>query len=144
MIICVLYGIYTPSFGSDTWHDATQATQTIARGGLKDLTIVHQAYPIPVVPLLYAVYSIVAGLNTLWSSSILGLLYLLLVTLWVYTYAFTPNPLHIHTITLIIAEKGPCHVFKSTFGTLTITTSAKYRDPWLWIFVIRIIIKLSR
>jgi len=79
VLIASLYGVYTPSFGNDTWRDAIWATQIIARGGLKDLTVIHQAYPIPVVSLLYAICSLVTGLDALWSSSVLGLLYLLLL-----------------------------------------------------------------
>jgi hypothetical protein len=81
-IIVVLYGVYPPSFGNDTWRDAIQATQIIERGGLRDLTIVHEAYPLPVVSILYAVYSMVGRLSTLWSSSIIGLTYLMLLALW--------------------------------------------------------------
>jgi len=76
-----LYGVYTPSFGDDTLRDATWATQIIGRGELKNLTVIHQAYPIPVVSLLYAICSVVTELDTLWSSNVLGLLYLLLLAL---------------------------------------------------------------
>jgi len=114
MIICVLYGIYTPSFGSDTWRDAIQATQIIARGGLEDLTIVHQAYPIPVVSLLYAMQSIVTGLDTLWSSSVLGLLYLLLLVLWVYTLAKRANARYPH-VAVILALTTPLVVVWSVW-----------------------------
>jgi hypothetical protein len=78
-IIVVLYGVYSPSFGNDTWHDVTQASQIIERGGLRDLTIFHEAYPFPVVSILYAVYSIVSGLSTPWSSSVIGLAHRLLL-----------------------------------------------------------------
>jgi hypothetical protein len=76
MVIGVLYSVYELSFGSDTWRDAIMATQIIERNALKDLTIAHEAYPFPLVSLLYAVYSMVMGLNTLWSSSVMGILYL--------------------------------------------------------------------
>ena len=87
MVIGVLYSVYAPSFGSDTWRDAIMATQIIERSVLRDLTIVHEAYPFPLVSLLYAVYSMVMGLNTFWSSSVMGILYLMLITLWVYVLA---------------------------------------------------------
>ena len=87
MIVCVLYGIYTPTFGRDTWRDVIQALQIIEKGGVRDLTINHPAYPFPIVPVLYAMHSTTAGLNTLWSSSIIGLLYLILISLWVYLVA---------------------------------------------------------
>jgi hypothetical protein len=79
-LIASLYGVYTPSFGNDTWRDAIQATQVIARGGLKDLTIAHPAYLILLVPLLYTTYGIVTGLDTLWSSSCLVLYLLIPIT----------------------------------------------------------------
>jgi len=108
-LIAVLYGGYTPTFGNDTWRDATQALQIIERGGLTNLTIDHPAYPLPVVPILYATYSIATGLNTLWSSSIIGLVYLVLISLWIYivvkrsglVYPHLPIVL-LHTVPLII------------------------------------------
>jgi len=42
MIIIVLYGVYTPSFGNDTWRDTIQATQIIERSGLKDLIVIQR------------------------------------------------------------------------------------------------------
>jgi len=90
-IIAVLYGIHTPSFGNDTWRDAMQALQIIERGGLRGLTIVHEAYSFPLVSLLYAVYSIVAGASTLWSSSVIGVLYLFLLILWIHVLSTKLN-----------------------------------------------------
>jgi len=84
MIIATLYGIYMPSFGNDTWRDAVQAMQIIKRGGLRDLTVFHTAYPFPLVPLLYAVHSIVTDMDTVWSSNVMGILYILLLILWIY------------------------------------------------------------
>jgi hypothetical protein len=84
MIIAVLYGIYTPSFGNDTWRDATQAMQIVEREGLRDLTMVHEAYPFPLVSILYAVYSIVTNVDTIWSSNVMGVLYILLLALWIH------------------------------------------------------------
>ena len=101
MPITLLYNMYTPSFGWDTWRDAIQAAQIIAGSGLKDLTFIHQAYPIPIVPLLYAVFSVIMGLDTLWSSSILGLLYLLLLVLWVYILVKHNNATYSHMATIL-------------------------------------------
>jgi hypothetical protein len=101
-IIVVLYGVYSPSFGCDTWRDATQAAQIIERGGLRDLTIVHEAYPLPVVSILYAIYSIVSGLNTLWSSSVVGLAYLLLLALWMQVLARRVGAEHSHAAPLLM------------------------------------------
>jgi len=114
VLIASLYGVYTPSFGNDTWRDAIQATQIIARGGLKDLTVIHQAYPIPVVPLLYAAYSMVVGLDTLWSSSVLGLLYLLLLALWIYTSARHAGAKYPH-VAVVLALATPLVVARSVW-----------------------------
>jgi len=101
IIIIVLYSVYTPSFGNDTWRDAIMATQIIEKSVLRDLTIVHEAYPFPLVSLLYAVYSMVVGLNTLWSSSVMGILYLMLITLWVYVLAKRTAGVYPHIAVLL-------------------------------------------
>jgi len=106
VLISVLYGVYTPSFGSDTWRDATQASQIIENSGLHGLTITHTAYPFPVVSLLYALLSLITNLNTLWSSSIMGLLYLLLVFLLVYLIARHFNIEYPH-IAVVLALTTP-------------------------------------
>ncbi|MCC6056448.1 MAG: hypothetical protein LM583_07215, partial [Desulfurococcaceae archaeon] len=54
------------------------------RGGLRDLTVFHTAYPFPLVSLLYAVHSIVTNMDTVWSSNVMGILYILLLILWIY------------------------------------------------------------
>jgi hypothetical protein len=100
-VIGVLYSVYTPSFGNDTWRDAIMATQIIGKSVLRDLTIVHEAYPFPLVSLLYAVYSMVVGLNTLWSSSVMGILYLMLITLWVYVLAKRTAGVYPHIAVLL-------------------------------------------
>jgi len=86
-LIIALYGIYSPSFGCDTWRDASQAAQIIERGGLSGLTIFHEAYPLPVVSILYAVHSVTSGLSTPWSSSVIGLAYLLSLATWTHVLA---------------------------------------------------------
>jgi hypothetical protein len=106
VLISVLYGVYTPSFGSDTWRDATQASQIIENSGLHGLTITHTAYPFPVVSLLYALLSLITDLNTLGSSSIMGLLYLLLVSLLVYLIARRFNIEYPH-IAVVLALTTP-------------------------------------
>jgi hypothetical protein len=106
MIIIVLYGVYTPSFGNDTWRDATQASQIIERGGLRDLTMVHEAYPFPLVSLLYAIYSIVAGSNILWSSSTVGVIYLLLLILWIHVLSYKLNTGY-HRVASLLALSTP-------------------------------------
>jgi hypothetical protein len=106
MIIIVLYGVYTPSFGNDTWRDATQALLIIERGGLRDLTMVHEAYPFPLVSLLYAIYSIVAGSNILWSSSTVGVVYLLLLILWIHVLSYKLNTGY-HRVASLLALSTP-------------------------------------
>ena len=114
ILISVLYGIYSPSFGNDTWRDAVQATQIIERGGLKDLTMAYEAYPLPVVSLLYAIHSISTGLDTLWSSSIMGLVYLLLLSLLVYLVARRFNMEYSH-MAVILALITPLIVIWSVW-----------------------------
>ena len=114
MIITVLYGVYTPSFGNDTWRDAIQATQIIERGGLKDLTVIHVAYPFPLVSILYAVYSMIIGLNTLWSSSFIGITYLLLLATWIYIFVKKYGSSHSH-IAVILAMTTPLVVLWSVW-----------------------------
>ncbi len=101
-IIAVLYGKYTPTFGNDTWRDTTQALQIIERGGLRELSITHPAYPLPVVSVLYAIHSMIANFNTLWSSSIIGLIYLILITLWVYVIARRSNVKYTHIPAILL------------------------------------------
>jgi hypothetical protein len=106
VIIAVLYGIYSPSFGNDTWRDAIKAMQIVERGGLRNLTIVEEVYPFPLVSLLYAVYSIVVGINTLWSSSIVGILYLLLLILWIHVLSNKLNTGY-HRVASLLALSAP-------------------------------------
>jgi hypothetical protein len=106
MIIAVLYSIYMPSFGNDTWRDAIQALQIVERGGLRDLTVFHTAYPFPLVSLLYAVHSIVTDMDTIWSSNVLGVLYILLLTLWIYLLTKKLNTEH-HRVANLLALTTP-------------------------------------
>ena len=102
MIIAVLYSIYIPSFGMDTWRDAIQAVQIVERGGLRDLTVFHTAYPFPLVSLLYAVHSTVTDVDTIWSSNVMGILYILLLTLWIYLLSKKLNAEHYRVASLLI------------------------------------------
>jgi uncharacterized membrane protein len=76
IIIAVLYSIYILSFGNDTWHDVIQAMQIVEKRGLRDSTVFHTAYSFPLIPLLYAVHSIVTNVDTIWSSNVMGILYI--------------------------------------------------------------------
>ncbi|MFZ8788063.1 MAG: hypothetical protein ACO2OZ_00140 [Acidilobaceae archaeon] len=51
--------------------------------------------------MLYAVYSMVVGLNTLWSSSVMGILYLMLIALWVYVLAKRTAGVYPHIAVLL-------------------------------------------
>ena len=115
-IISFLYGIYTPTFGNDTWRDAIQAMQIAERGGLKGLTITHIGYPFPLVSLLYAAYSIVTSVNTVWSSNVIGILYLLLLILWVHVLSKKLNTGY-HRIASLLALTTPLIIVWSVWFT---------------------------
>lgn len=85
--ICALYGFYVPNFGVDTWRDSIQASQIIEKSGLGGLTVVHDAYPFPLVSILYAIVAMIVGFDALWASSLMGLLYLFLLSLWIFIVA---------------------------------------------------------
>jgi len=102
LLICVHYGIYTPSFGIDTWRDSTQALQIIKRGGIRDLTIERLEYPLPVVSVLYAMHSIITEVDTLWTSSIIGLLYLKLFSVMVYIISRRYNVEYSHISAVLL------------------------------------------
>jgi len=116
MIIAVLYSIYMPSFGNDTWRDAIQAMQIVERGGLRDLTVFHTAYPFPLVPLLYATHSIVTNIDTIWSSNVMEILYILLLTLWIYLLSKKLNTEH-HRVASLLALTTPLVVVWSVWFT---------------------------
>jgi hypothetical protein len=72
-----LYTLYAPSFGNDTWRDIMWAAQALQVGHVTETTIRHSAYPFPMVPLEYALASLMSGLDPAWTSVVMGLLYLL-------------------------------------------------------------------
>jgi hypothetical protein len=79
-----LYTLYVPSFGNDTWRDILWATQALQTGHVTETTIRHSAYPFPMVPLEYALVSLMSGLDPVWASVVMGLLYLLQLPLLVF------------------------------------------------------------
>ncbi len=79
-----LYTLYTPSFGNDTWRDIIWAAQALQAGHITETTIRHLAYPFPMVPLEYALVSLMSGLDPVWASVVIGLLYLLQLPLVVF------------------------------------------------------------
>jgi hypothetical protein len=103
-----------PSFGNDTWRDAIQAMQIVERGGLRDLTVFHTAYPFPLVSLLYAVHSIVTNVDTIWSSNVMGILYILLLTLWIHVLSKKLNTEH-HRVASLLALTTPLIVLWSVW-----------------------------
>jgi hypothetical protein len=72
-----LYTLYVPSFGNDTWRDIIWAAQALQAGHVTETAIRHSAYPFPIVPLEYALMSLMSGLDPVWTSVVMGLLYLL-------------------------------------------------------------------
>jgi hypothetical protein len=110
----VLHGIYTPTFGWDTMRDAIIASQIVESGNLKRLTIVHEAYPIPVVPLLYAMLSTVTNIDALWTTSIVGLLYLTTLSIWTYLIA-KHNAMKYSHVAVILAVTNPLIVVWSVW-----------------------------
>jgi hypothetical protein len=78
-----LYTLYVPSFGNDTWRDIIWATQALQTGHITE-AVRQSAYPFPMVPLEYALVSLMSGLDPVWSSVVMGLLYLLQLPLVVF------------------------------------------------------------
>jgi hypothetical protein len=79
-----LYTLYVPSFGNDTWRDIIWAAQALQAGHVTETTVRHSAYPFPVVPLEYALLSLMSGLDPVWASVVTGLLYLVQLPLVVF------------------------------------------------------------
>jgi len=79
-----LYSLYAPSFGNDTWRDIMWAAQALQRGHVTETTIRQSAYPFPMVPLTYAVGSLISGLNAVWFSVLMGYLYLVQISFLVF------------------------------------------------------------
>ncbi len=79
-----LYTLYAPSFGNDTWRDIIWAAQALRAGHVTETTVRHLAYPFPMVPLEYALVSLMSGLDPVWASVITGLLYLVQLPLLVF------------------------------------------------------------
>jgi len=79
-----LYTLYVPSFGNDTWRDIIWAAQALQVGHVTETTIRQSAYPFPMVPLEYALTSLLSGLDPVWVSVVTGFLYLLQLPLVVF------------------------------------------------------------
>jgi len=79
-----LYTLYVPSFGNDPWRDIRWAAQALQVGHVTETTVRHSAYPFPMVPLEYALVSLMSGLDPAWTSVVMGLLYLLQLPLVVF------------------------------------------------------------
>jgi hypothetical protein len=79
-----LYTLYVPSFGLDTWRDIIWTAQALQAGHVTETTVRHSAYPFPMVPLEYALVSLMSGLDLAWVSVIIGLLYLVQLPLLVF------------------------------------------------------------
>jgi hypothetical protein len=79
-----LYTLYVPSFGNDTWRDIIWAAQELQAGHITETTVRHSAYPFPMGPLEYALVSLMSGLDPVWASVVMGLLYLVQLPLLVF------------------------------------------------------------
>jgi len=79
-----LYTLYVPSFGLDTWRDIMWTAQALHAGHVTETTVRHSAYPFPMVPLEYALVSLMSGLDPAWASVVMGLLYLVQLPLLVF------------------------------------------------------------
>ena len=79
-----LYSLYVPSFGNDTWRDIIWALQTLKVGHVTNTDIRHIAYPFPMVPLEYTLVSLISGLDPVWFSVVIGLMYLLQLPILVF------------------------------------------------------------
>jgi hypothetical protein len=79
-----LYTLYAPSFGDDTWVFIIWAAQALQAGHVTETTVRHSAYPFPMVSLEYALTSLLSGLDPVWTSVVMGLLYLLQLPLVVF------------------------------------------------------------
>jgi hypothetical protein len=79
-----LYTLYAPSFGIDTWAFIMWAAQALQTGHVTETTVRHSAYPFPMVPLEYALVSLMSGLDPAWVSVVMGLLYLVQLPLVVF------------------------------------------------------------
>ena len=82
-----LYSLYAPSFGNDTWRDIIWASRALQMGHVTETVLRHLAYPFPMVPLTYAVGSLISGLNAVWFSVLMGYLYLVQISLLVFLLA---------------------------------------------------------
>jgi len=79
-----LYTLYVPSFGNDTWRDIIWAVQALQAGHVTETTVRHSAYPFPMIPLEYALLSLMSELDPVWASVVMGLLYLVQLPLLVF------------------------------------------------------------
>jgi len=85
LLIAALYGVYAPTFGNDTWRDVTVAQQIANHGTFRGMeSRLHIAYTLPLVPLLYVVVSTIGGVDVLWASNIVGLLYIFSIVVAAY------------------------------------------------------------
>jgi hypothetical protein len=100
--IVAVYRFYVPNFGVDTWRDSTQAIQIVEKGGLSELTIIHDAFPIPLVSILYAVIAMITGLDSLCASSLMGLLYIYLLSFWIFIIAKSMEIPYPHLSVLLV------------------------------------------
>jgi hypothetical protein len=74
----LIYMVFPPSLGNDTWRDIIYASEMTNRGYIPQT---YDAYPIPIPSILYTFIASVLGINLAWASMLVGLAYLSLVTI---------------------------------------------------------------
>jgi hypothetical protein len=98
-----LFSLYVPSFGNDTWRDVLWAAQAIQMGHVTETAVKQSIYPFPVVPLEYALMSLVSELDPAWVSVVIGARYYgvmepqTIALLWAGNYGLYVDPSFLKT-----------------------------------------------
>ncbi len=77
-----IYFLYPPSLGNDTWRDAIVSSKILDSGRFSGLTL-HEAYSLPLVSILYSMFSLALGIGVLGSTAVIGIVYMILIILLV-------------------------------------------------------------
>jgi hypothetical protein len=79
-----LFSLYIPTFGNDTWRDLLWAREVLIQAFIPETIVKSSPYPFPILPLTYAIVSLQTGLDLPWTSVLLGVAYLYLLSVSVY------------------------------------------------------------
>lgn len=82
MYIFAIYVLYPPSLGIDTWRDINSALITTSQGSIGGMT--NSAYQIPIVSLAYSILSIALGIDPVYASVIIGVLYIFMAAVYAF------------------------------------------------------------